>query len=243
MGSFQAVLQEKLVGEFGQEVLGCRCAGGTCPTLLPTGLLHTFRQDHPWPLWVPLSFHVKRGLLLHTAFPARCSAFQEKPWCRTKYGRAPHVLHVHHGALTVLGGVLPIRGCGHYSIKGPWVYCDPRGVERRRADAHHSVSVKDQPQFWMSPTKPGWQALQRPGLQEVLPQGFAESSQGFLQQFLPLDRMERKNGPVHATEFESDFQPFWECLSRGGELPGNSGSQEWQGGDRSQGNLNLGQQH
>ena len=26
-------------------------------------------------------------------------------------------------------------GCGHYSIKGNWVYCDPRGVERRRADA------------------------------------------------------------------------------------------------------------
>eukprot|EP00435_Cladocopium_sp_Y103_P064282 s571_g26.t1 len=35
---------------------------------------------------------------------------EEKPWCRTKYG------------------------CGHYSIKGPWVYCDERGVERRRAD-------------------------------------------------------------------------------------------------------------
>lgn len=27
------------------------------------------------------------------------------------------------------------RGCGHYSIKGNWVHCDAKGVERRRAAA------------------------------------------------------------------------------------------------------------
>ena len=34
------------------------------------------------------------------------------------------------------------RGCGHYSIKGPWVYCDDRAVERRRADVTFWVFKK-----------------------------------------------------------------------------------------------------
>ncbi|CAK9102723.1 Uncharacterized protein SCF082_LOCUS48014 [Durusdinium trenchii] len=71
--------QEKLVGEFGQEVLGCRCAGGK-------------------------TTHGNCGYHFHFM------SNEEKPWCRTKFG------------------------CGHYSIKGPWVYCDEQSVERRRAD-------------------------------------------------------------------------------------------------------------
>ena len=33
------------------------------------------------------------------------------------------------------------RGCGHYSIKGPWVYCDEQGVERRRAEVGAQVTA------------------------------------------------------------------------------------------------------
>ncbi|CAL1164758.1 unnamed protein product [Cladocopium goreaui] len=72
-------VQEKLVGEFGQEVLGCRCAGSK-------------------------TTHGSCGYHFHFM------SSEEKPWCRTKFG------------------------CGHYSIKGPWVYCDEQGVERRRAE-------------------------------------------------------------------------------------------------------------
>ncbi|CAE7697929.1 unnamed protein product [Symbiodinium pilosum] len=101
MGSFQAVLQEKLVGEFGQEVLGCRCAGG--------------KTTHG-----------------HCGYHFHFMSNEEKPWCRTKYG------------------------CGHYSIKGPWVYCDPRGVERRRADDGKLYNALDFKKFYPKDGKEKW---------------------------------------------------------------------------------------
>lgn len=48
----------------------------------------------------------------------------------------PQVFHgVSHCSRTLFSNIVrTLGGCGHYSIKGPWVYCDEQSVERRRAD-------------------------------------------------------------------------------------------------------------
>ncbi|CAE8658804.1 unnamed protein product, partial [Polarella glacialis] len=59
---------------------------------------------------------------------------EDKPWCRTKYG------------------------CGQSSIKGSWVHCDERSVERRRADDGKLYSAFEFKKYggkdkWMSASK------------------------------------------------------------------------------------------
>ncbi|CAE7630752.1 unnamed protein product [Symbiodinium microadriaticum] len=98
-----ASAEEKLVGEFGQEVLGCRCAGGK-------------------------TTHGNCGYHFHFM------SNEDKPWCRTKFG------------------------CGHYSIKGNWVYCDPRGTERRRADDGKLYNALDFKKFYPKDGKEKWAA-------------------------------------------------------------------------------------
>ena len=44
------------------------------------------------------------------------------------------------GCIQCTVAVSKSRGCGQDSIKGPWVYCDEQGVERRRADVGAQVT-------------------------------------------------------------------------------------------------------
>ena len=130
------------MGEFGQEVLGCRCAGGTFPPIPSTS--HGRCISRPGK-----TTHGNCGYHFHFMSNEDChqialiagdvwkwSCVQDKPWCRTKFGPTAK----QRNRTRPPGAVRRFPGCGHYSIKGNWVYCDPRGTERRRADAGCSAS-------------------------------------------------------------------------------------------------------
>ena len=65
---------------------------------------------------------------LHSGF----GGDSDKPWCRTKYG------------------------CGESSIRGSWVYCDERGVEKRRAADGKLYHTKDFQKFYSSDGAGKW---------------------------------------------------------------------------------------
>eukprot|EP00933_Yihiella_yeosuensis_P000889 TRINITY_DN101427_c0_g1_i1.p1 TRINITY_DN101427_c0_g1~~TRINITY_DN101427_c0_g1_i1.p1 ORF type:complete len:208 (-),score=49.71 TRINITY_DN101427_c0_g1_i1:124-747(-) len=58
---------------------------------------------------------------------------EDRPWCRTKYG------------------------CGTYSMRGHWVYCNERGIERRRADDGKLYDALEFKKFFGKAGKDSWQ--------------------------------------------------------------------------------------
>merc|ERR1712232_1470306 len=75
--------------------------------------------------------------LCHTEFVYAGESGQAVLGCRCKGTRSTHGhcgFHLHFGSHEEKPWCRTMHGCGQSSWRGSWMYCDERGVEKRRAD-------------------------------------------------------------------------------------------------------------
>jgi len=98
--------QSSMKGEWGQEVLGCRCNG-------------------------------RKGTHGYCGYHFHWGSQEDKPWCRT------------------------MHGCGNSGLKGAWIHCDARAVERRRGDDGKHYNSKEMKEFYGDKGKDKWTGAEK----------------------------------------------------------------------------------